>query len=298
MSTRDLTKSLQRTLTHLRPPARKGGKFAMPIPTHFRGQPKFVQVKDRIPFWHIAPNDKVVVVKGPEDVKGQQGTVDRVEREHNLVYLKEQQFAAKKRQPSEYPGQALSPNYSGGDAAAVYYSARPYHVSNVRLQVEDAGEQYTVTRMKRGKVSWDSKLRRFSWNRYGLVTALATETSKGWVKIPWPKEGTVKSDPGPHDSTAVESLKTTWRPTLSAVRSLRPNPQVPFLSAQQSAVPELQLPAVELQGHAHSRANRTQRFNEQKERQHGQAVKRVSSAILRKIKPRRTEAAAAQADLL
>ncbi|KAK4055763.1 hypothetical protein OIV83_000310 [Microbotryomycetes sp. JL201] len=304
MSARDLSKSLQRTLTHLRPPPRKGGKFAMPIPTHFRGQPKFVQVKDRIPFWHIAPNDKVVVVRGPSDVKGQLGTVERVEREHNLVYLKEQQFAAKKRQPSEYPGQALSPNYSGGDAAAVYYTAKPYHISNVRLQVEDAGEKYTVTRMKRGKVSWDSKLRRFTWNRYGLVTALATETSKGWVKIPWPKEEQVKADPvfgkqGPLDATAVESFKSTWRPTLSAVQKLKPNRQVPYLAAQDSPVPELQVPSIELQGQWNSRANRTQRFNEQKQQQQGQgAVKRVSSAILQKIKSGRTATVPAPADLL
>ncbi|KAK4056503.1 hypothetical protein OIO90_002350 [Microbotryomycetes sp. JL221] len=292
-ATRDLSKSLQRTLTHLKPPARKGGKFAMPVPTHFRPPPKFVQPQDRIPFWHIAPNDKVVVVKGHQDIKGRLGTVDRVERGHNLVYLKEQQFAAKKRQPSEYPGQALSSSYTGGDAAGVYYTSKPVHVSNIRLSVEDAGTKYTVTRMKRGKVSWDSKLRRFTWNRYGLVTALATESSKGWVKIPWPKEEVTKSDPGPRDATAIESLKSTWQPSLAAIKSVNPRKQVPYLTGAPSPVPELAVSPIDLQGHQNSRANRTARFNEQRQREiegqkkHQQAskFKRVANAVLRNNRP-------------
>lgn len=37
-------------------------------------------------------------------------------------------------------------------------------------------------------MSWDRKQKRFSWKRFGLVPALATGDSKGWVKIPWPQE--------------------------------------------------------------------------------------------------------------
>lgn len=92
MAPRDLGKSLQRTLTHLRPPPVKGGKFAMPIPTHFRPGMRFVQVKDRIPFWHIAPSDQVIVIKGGADVKGKTGTVERVDRETNRVWLKQSDF--------------------------------------------------------------------------------------------------------------------------------------------------------------------------------------------------------------
>ena len=92
MVARDLGRSLQRTLTHLRPPPIKGGKFAMPIPTHFRPAPRFVAVEDRIPFWHIAPNDLVTVIKGGDEVKGKTGTVDRVDRETNRVYLKQDDF--------------------------------------------------------------------------------------------------------------------------------------------------------------------------------------------------------------
>lgn len=92
MAPRDLSKTLQRALTHLAPPPTKGGKFAMPIPSHFRPAQKFVQVKDRVPYWNIAPNDKVMVVKGGEEVRGQVGTVDSVDRAANKVYLKEPIF--------------------------------------------------------------------------------------------------------------------------------------------------------------------------------------------------------------
>lgn len=94
----------------------------------------------------------------------------------------------KKRQPNTYPGEALSPSYSGGDAQGTYNTPRPFHVSNLRLEVESEGERYTATRIRRTAVSWDRQQKRFSWKRFGLVPALATGESKGWVKIPWPQE--------------------------------------------------------------------------------------------------------------
>lgn len=92
---RELARTLQRSLVHLKPPPVKGGKFQLPLPTHFRPKPAFVQVKDRIPFWHVAPGDRVKLVKGSEDVKGKVGVVDRVDRETNRVYLKEPEFAVR-----------------------------------------------------------------------------------------------------------------------------------------------------------------------------------------------------------
>lgn len=109
MPPRDLGKSLQRTLTHLRPPPVKGGKFAMPIPTHFRPTPRFVHVKDRIPYWHIAPNDQVVIVKGGAEVKGKTGTVERVERETNRLWLKQSDFQVRPPPlPRDQDGQQLT----------------------------------------------------------------------------------------------------------------------------------------------------------------------------------------------
>lgn len=64
----------------------------MPIPSHFRPAAPFVQVKDRIPYWNIAPQDKVVLVRGSKDVKGLAGVVERVERESNRVFITGPQF--------------------------------------------------------------------------------------------------------------------------------------------------------------------------------------------------------------
>lgn len=65
----------------------------MPIPSHFASKGRFVQVKDRIPFWSIAPNDKVIMVRGDTDLKGKEGIVSRVDRMSNKVFLSESDFA-------------------------------------------------------------------------------------------------------------------------------------------------------------------------------------------------------------
>jgi hypothetical protein len=93
MSTADAGRSLQRCLTHLRGAGKKrGGQHGSPIPTHFRPSRVFVQLKDRIPYWNIAPEDKVVLIRGKDELRGMEGTVDRVDRETNKVYLKENPF--------------------------------------------------------------------------------------------------------------------------------------------------------------------------------------------------------------
>lgn len=99
---RDLARSLQRTLVHLKPPPVKGGQHGSPIPTHFRTGIQFVQVKDRIPFWNIAPEDKVKLVKGRMETRGY-GTVDSVDRERNVVYLKENVFNVRPPSPPPPP---------------------------------------------------------------------------------------------------------------------------------------------------------------------------------------------------
>ncbi|SCZ98223.1 BZ3500_MvSof-1268-A1-R1_Chr7-1g09062 [Microbotryum saponariae] len=275
---KDLSRTLQRTLTHLRPASRKGGQFGAPVPSHFGPQPAFVHVKDRIPYWNIAPMDKVVLVKGPKSIKRVQGTVHRVEREANRVWLRENEFAVsfdcisfmkthlminlciaqiKKRQQAQYPGEALTASYSGGDAQATYYQPRAYHVSNLRLQVTDGGKTYTATRLRRSKVTWDRRNGRFHWHRYGLVPELVgTEiegaqggTHTGWVKIPWPKIEVEKTAKGENDVGAEESLKSTWVPTVDTLTQ---------------GIDELKLSDKEFGLGKQSRAHKTKRYNERK----------------------------------
>ncbi|KDE07878.1 hypothetical protein MVLG_01971 [Microbotryum lychnidis-dioicae p1A1 Lamole] len=254
---KDLSRTFQRTLTHLRPSSRKGGQFGAPIPSHFGPRPHFVQVKDRIPYWNIAPMDKVVLVKGDKSIKGVQGTVQRVEREANRVWLRENDFAIKKRQQAQYPGEALNASYSGGDAQATYYQPRAYHVSNLRLQVTDAGKTYTATRLRRSKVTWDRVKGRFHWHRYGLVPDLVGteiegaqgQTHTGWVKIPWPKIEEEKTAKGENDVGAEESSKSTWVPTVETLAQ---------------GIDELKLSDKEFGIGKQSRAHKTKRYNERK----------------------------------
>ncbi|GAA5937319.1 KOW motif domain-containing protein [Sporobolomyces koalae] len=279
---RDLARSLQRTLTHLKPPPTKGGKFSMPIPSHFRPAPGFVQVKDRIPFWHVAPGDRVKVVKGSSEVKNRIGTVERVDRENNLVFLNEPSFSVKKRQFNEYPGQSLEPNFSGRDAQSTYSVPKPIHLSNLRLQIRDGAEEYTATRVRKGPVSWDRRLRRFSWKRYALVPQLGGiegDADKGWRELPWPKENVPTSEPGALDNTATTALRTSFVPTVSSL-SLAPRPktlpQSPLkpISLRAGAPPEIRVGQLDLGGNYYSRANKTERFNQRKaeDKQYGKLV--------------------------
>ncbi|KAL8277888.1 hypothetical protein RQP46_009707 [Phenoliferia psychrophenolica] len=283
MVARDLGRSLQRTLTHLRPPPVKGGKFAMPIPSHFRPTPRFVAVKDRIPFWHIAPNDQVVVVKGGPEVKGKSGTVERVDRETNRVWLKQADFQYKKRIASEYPGQVLSPSYTNPDAHATV--ARPFHIANLRLQARDAGETYTVSRMRRTAPTWDRTLHRFSWKRYGLAPGLAkkgTHAGKGWVLIPWPREDAAPmQSAGPLDAVAADAFAPTWTPSLDSLPSSDPSD-----SAVDNLAEELQISSLDLQGGYHSRAARTKRFNDKKWDEKEYGIQRRKDEMARRVDAR------------
>ncbi|GAA5990887.1 hypothetical protein JCM11641_002871 [Rhodosporidiobolus odoratus] len=292
MAPRDLSRSLQRTLVHLKPPAHRGGKFGSnAIPTHFRPNPPFVQVKDRIPYWHIAPGDRVKLVRGSEDVKGKVGVVDRVERETNRVYLKEPEFAAKKRQFSEYPGQQLEPDFNGGESGGTYVSPRPYHVSNLRLQVRDGEHEYTSTRIRKSKVTWDRRLRRFAWKRYALVPELSGEGDAGWREVRWPKEDVPETFAGSRDVVDDVSLRSTWIPDLASL-SLSPSPSslprspLKPISLPSGAPLELQVSQLDLGGSYWSRAKRTERFNLQKaeEKAYGKNVAKVVKKVRAQVK--------------
>ncbi|GAA5895003.1 hypothetical protein JCM6882_008262 [Rhodosporidiobolus microsporus] len=296
MPPRDLQRTLQRTLTHLNPPLVKGGKFARnAIPTHFRQAPAFVQVKDRIPFWHVAPGDRVKLVKGGEEIRGKVGVVDRVDRETNRVYLKEPEFAAHKRQFAEYPGQQLEPDFNGGDAGGTYVSARSFHVSNVRLQVRDGENEYTATRVRKSKVTWDRRLRRFAWKRYALVPELGTGAEGGWRELPWPKEDVPEVQAGVRDAEEATSLRSSWIPDLSSL-SLLPststiNPRNPTkpVSLPSTAPPELRVGQLDLGGAYWSRAKQTQRYNERKEREKAYGKGVAKEQIKQRVAARQAE---------
>lgn len=86
---------------------------------------------------------------------------------------------------------------------------------------------------------------------------------------------------GPLDSTAVESLRSSWIPDLTSLSLHSPKPSTSSTSSPASPVPELNISPIDLTGGYHSRAKRTARFNEKKmqEKQHGkQVMKEVTKA--------------------
>ena len=97
---------------------------------------------------------------------------------------------------------------------------------------------------------------------------------------------------GANDSTAVESLKSTWKPDLSALEAVDPAAHIPRTGAPPSAVPELEVSPIDLHGGPNSRANKTKRYNEERElereleRSLGKRVlnqvKRARQALLRR----------------
>ncbi|GAA5992755.1 hypothetical protein JCM10908_006918 [Rhodotorula pacifica] len=288
---RDLSRSLQRNLEHLRPPPTRGGKSGMPIPSHFRPPPKFVQVKDRVPYWHFAPGDRVKLIKGDERVKGKVGVIERVDRETNRVYLAEPEFAAKKRSPNEYPGQQTEPGFTSSQDT--YSTPRPFHISNLRLQVRDGGKEYTSTRVRRTEVGWDATEGKYVWKRLALVPDLASEEASGWREVPWPEEEKPTHQKGALDAAEAEILRTSWTPDISKL-SLAPsrnsapkNPSRP-LSLPADAPPELHVGQLDLGGAYWSRAKRQERFQEKKaqEKQYGKKVMKIRSKELRKAAAR------------
>ncbi|BGO90617.1 hypothetical protein NBRC10512_000181 [Rhodotorula toruloides] len=282
----DAGRFLQRNLAHLRPPPLAGKKHNK-IPTYFRPKPKFVQLKDRIPFWYIAPGDKVQVIKGDRELKNVTGVVDKVDRLTNRVMLKGTEFARKKRQPTEYKGQALDPNYNPPEGG-IYYIPRSFHVSNLRLVYTHKNEEYLATRIRQTKVTWNRRLRRFSWRRYVLVPALATNHGAAqWRRLVWPVEDKPKY--GGNKNPAVvceqkEAMRNNFMPDLSKL-SLVPRPEEisrdpsKYPKLPTDAPPEVKVGILDVGGAYWSRANRMKRFRLRKEEEKKYGKEKMKEAI-------------------
>ncbi|BGO98434.1 DNA-directed RNA polymerase subunit [Rhodotorula toruloides] len=282
----DAGRLLQRNLGHLRPPPIAGKKHNK-VPTYFRPRPKFVKLKDRIPFWYIAPGDKVQLIKGDRELKNVTGVVDKVDRMTNRVMLKGTEFAHKKRQPAEYKGQALDPNYNPPDGG-VYYVPRSFHVSNLRLVYTHKNQEYLATRIRKSKVTWNRRLRRFSWRRYVLVPALATNHGAAqWRRLVWPVEDRPKY--GGNKNPAVvceqqEAMRNNFMPDLSKL-SLVPRPEEisrdpsKYPKLPTDAPPEVKVGILDVGGAYWSRANRMKRFRLRKEEEKKYGKEKMKEAI-------------------
>lgn len=82
---------LQRNFQHMDPnfPNMKGSKL---IPSELERAPKYLRPKDRVKQFNITVGDSVLVTKGDKQIRRRIGTVDRMDRTRNLVFLKEPEF--------------------------------------------------------------------------------------------------------------------------------------------------------------------------------------------------------------
>lgn len=82
---------MQRNFDHLDPklPSNLGMKR---VPGEQERLPKWIPPKDRVKQFNITIGDRVLVTTGDKSMKNKIGTVDRMDRTRNLVWLKESPF--------------------------------------------------------------------------------------------------------------------------------------------------------------------------------------------------------------
>lgn len=221
-----------RHLKHMEPLRKKpGGKFADKTP--FFGH-AFVQPKDRIAFWNIAPGDEVRVKVGGKHVTRSDGSKDRlpfegivdtVDRERSVVWLR----ASEQGDETLIPRQMkhLEPRYSdptkgveGGFGPNIAYKARPVHYSNLQLKLPsdlklpddvklDLKKGVYATRLTRSVAKYDPRRGHFAWRRYAIVP-----TSEGTLKIEVPWKALEGRDRLRKENTTLSHVvdKESWLP--------------------------------------------------------------------------------------
>ncbi|UZJ51885.1 hypothetical protein CBS101457_001205 [Exobasidium rhododendri] len=229
-----------RSLRHVQPlPKVKGGKFANKSNTFARTSPNFVQPKDRVAFWNIAPGDEVIVTVGARKVKNEEsgevekipyeGIVGSIDRERNLVWLR---AAADAKDESRIPrnikhilprlkdpDKGIEAGYSPNTA----YVVRPVHYSNLKLKLpsdlnlpKDVSAELNLksgvyaSRITRSKVHYNNRLGMYEWKRFAVV-----QSPKGGVlkiEVPWRKPEAREKERRTNQTLLKTVDSETWIP--------------------------------------------------------------------------------------
>lgn len=200
MSSTSTTSGVMRSLRHLNKPI-KGTKFAIRAPSHAAHRPKFVQPKDRVPFWNIVPGDHVKLRCGRvgqkegldsnEKIRGE-GIVTSIDRQKNWIWLRDvddNNKLAPKALRHIVPRfvDPLDPEKGYGPNTTEI--PRPVHYSNVMLKIPGS-DQYAV-RLSRSAAKYDRRKGMYMWKRFATIKASDEkflETGKAFekVEVPWP----------------------------------------------------------------------------------------------------------------
>ncbi|GAC95069.1 hypothetical protein PHSY_002644 [Pseudozyma hubeiensis SY62] len=229
MSRSSSTGGVMRSLRHLNPPT-KGSKFAVRAPSHAAHQPKFVQPKDRVPFWNIVPGDHVKLRCGrvgqnlgldsTEKVRGE-GIVVSIDREKNWLWLRdvdENNKLAPKAIRHIVPRYVDPLQPEKGYGPNTTEIPRPIHYSNVMLKIPGT-DQFAV-RLSRSAAKYDKRKGMYVWKRFATLRASDEkfqETGKPFekVEVPWPTLPGKRRhmDTTMSDRNIVESESwAPWRP--------------------------------------------------------------------------------------
>ncbi|PWN89569.1 hypothetical protein FA10DRAFT_268100 [Acaromyces ingoldii] len=233
------TSRVLRHLRHMLPPqgssVKGNGKFSRRgVPRYGgNGMPAYVQPKDRIAYWNIAPGDEVVVTRGSfvgKDGQRKQygGIVASVDQERNLVWLRaaeEDKPELTERIPTQYK-HMLPRLYDPEDPSKGYSSnvslvPKPVHYSNLSLKLPtnlqlpenvklDLKKGVYASRLTRSGVKYDRKKGAFVWERYAIVPTLDQGTVK--VHVPWKKSEGRQSVRRSNASVAHVVDRETWVP--------------------------------------------------------------------------------------
>ncbi|KAN0062367.1 hypothetical protein ACQY0O_005249 [Thecaphora frezii] len=228
MSGQGTTKGVLRSLKHLNPP-KPGSKFAIKAPSHAAHRPKFVHVKDRIPFWNIVPGDHVRLragcvgqKEGLDDESGAkvrgEGIVESIDREKNWVWLRdvdENNRLAPKAIRHIVPRYIDPTDPSKGFGPNVTEVPRPVHYSNLMLKVPGS-DQYAV-RLTRSSPIYDRRRGMYTWKRYATIKLSEKqqkETGQTFekVEVPWPKLPGKRRQRGELHSDKLAVETETWAP--------------------------------------------------------------------------------------
>ncbi|KAK0556174.1 hypothetical protein OC844_005931 [Tilletia horrida] len=213
------SKAVLRSLRHMLPshlPTSMTKHQRRRIPTQMRHVPKFVHLKDRIPYWNIVPGDEVKVRSGKSvllndpskmgagraaKVRGQ-GIVQTIDRSRNWVWLRdpdEQTRLAPMAVRHVVPRLVDPADPSKGYSDTTNRIARPVHYSNLMLKVP--GTELYASRITRSNVRYDRTRGMFAWKRYGVVKKEDGAVER--IEIPWPKMPGKKKEMTPSSASAA-----------------------------------------------------------------------------------------------
>ncbi|KAK0551228.1 hypothetical protein OC846_003367 [Tilletia horrida] len=231
-STGQTSKAVLRSLRHMQPshlPTSYTKHQRRMVPTHMRHVPKFVQVKDRIPFWNIVPGDEVKVRSGKSVVVNDQskegagraakqrgqGFVQTIDRDRNWVWLRdpdENTHLAPTSIRHTVPRLVDPKDPSKGYTDTTTKIPRPIHYSNLMLKVP--GTDLYASRIVRSAAGFDRKRGMFAWKRFGVVKKEDGSVEK--VEIPWPKMPVKKKELNAETSATATTVNSQsfipWAP--------------------------------------------------------------------------------------